>query len=464
MGKLHQKAFWIGFGDIANRAFYFFASIYLARTLGADYYGLIVISISILGYSFWFSDLGLVNVAVREIAKPLENRIYGTKQILNLKVFLGIIVFILSFLVIYSLNMPELDKKVILGYMYSIIPYALLLEWYFNGKQNFGKVAISKFANGLVYFLLIIILIKKPADVETVPYLYFTGSAITSVVLGLFFFYEPKHEKTISGNKSYTDLLKTSSIVGVGWFFAQAVQLLPPIVIGIFLSVGDAGLYGAAYRIIIVVMLLDRIFVNLLLPNLSATWNFNKKQAEKHVNLALKLIIIGSTTLTLLLVLNANFVVGLLYGTEYQESANILKYLSFFIVFTFMNSSFSFGMLATGKDYDYLKSNIVGGVIATVLIFVIAIVGTPIAVAAAVSISEFFIMILAYFWFKRTIPVSFIKAGSITGLTAIGCYYLADYFDMHFILSSIMSVLVIALISGLTGLLRKEDFRWLKIN
>lgn len=463
MNKLHKKAFWIGFGDLANRAFYFFASIYLARTLGSEYYGLIVIAISILGYGFWFADLGLVNVAIREIAKPTENRLYGTKQIFNLKVFLGVVVFIISFLVIYSLNMPELDKSVLLGYMYSVIPYAILLEWYFNGKQYFGKVAISKMANGLVYFILVIILIKKPEDIRTVPYLYFTGALLTSIILGVYFLKEPTSEKITPTNNSYLDLLKTSSVVGVGWFFAQVVQLLPPIVIGIFLSVSDAGLYGAAYRLIIVVMLLDRIFVNLLLPNLSATWSIDKKLTQKRVNLALKLIVIGSTLLTLLLLINADFVVGLLYGAEYKESATILQYLSLFILFTFMNSLFSFGLVATGKDTAYLKTNIIGGTLATILIFVIAIIGTPEAVAASVSLSEFIMMILAFYWFNQTIKVSFIKVFSVMVATATICYLASIYFEVNFIVSSILSIIIIGLVSRLFGFIKLNDLKWLKI-
>ncbi|MFA5668437.1 MAG: oligosaccharide flippase family protein [Balneolaceae bacterium] len=462
MKKIQQKAFWIAFGDFSWRGFSFITSIYLARTLGTEYYGLIVIAISMLGYCFWFADLGLVNIAIREVAKVPEKRLFRAKEIFNMKVFLGMVVLIFSFLIISNLDIESDNKNIVLGYLYSIIPYALMMEWYFNGRQQFGKVALSKAANGFVYFAFIFLLIKKPEDITLVPYIYVAGTVVAAIILGVFAFFDKPFPLPSRGINIYGDLLKTSSVLGIGWFFTQLVQLLPPILIGIFLSVSQAGLYGAAYRIIIIVMLLDRVFINLLLPNLSAIWSTDRSLAKERVNMVLKIIIAGGIMLTTLMALNAEFAVSLLYGTDYVGSVIILKYLSLFILFTFMNSLFSFGLIATGKDREYLIANVIGGIISAVLIISFAKFGSSKGVAISVTVSEFVMMSCAYYWFNKTIPVKFITVFLILFTTALLYFIIASTYQIHFIIASIGSVLLLSFVSWITGAVRLNELLWLK--
>ena len=142
--KLKEKAFWIALGDIAGRGLSFITSIYLARTLGSEFYGLITVAISILGYATWSTDLGLNNIGTRETAKEPSKRIFRVLEVFRLKLFLGIIVLVGATLVVSMIEMGDIEKQVILGYLYSIIPYMVLLEWYYSGKQQFGKIALSK--------------------------------------------------------------------------------------------------------------------------------------------------------------------------------------------------------------------------------------------------------------------------------------------------------------------------------
>ena len=155
MSKFKEKAFLIAIGDFGGRGLAFITSIYLARTLGTEFYGSITVAVSILGYATWSSDLGIINIGVREIAKDPEHRKFRAKELFNLKVVLSSIVLIISTIVISYIPIAELQKHVILGYLYSLIPYALLLEWYYSGKQEFGKLSLSRIVNGAVYLGLV---------------------------------------------------------------------------------------------------------------------------------------------------------------------------------------------------------------------------------------------------------------------------------------------------------------------
>src|SRR5690554_32043 len=138
MIRLKEKAFWITAGDIAGRGFSFAASIYLARTLGSELFGLITVAISIIGYATWFSDLGLNNIGIREAAKQPEKRIYRLIEIFSMKIVLGIVAIFLAGIIISFLQINTTEKFVLLGYLFSIIPYMVLMEWFFAGRQEFG--------------------------------------------------------------------------------------------------------------------------------------------------------------------------------------------------------------------------------------------------------------------------------------------------------------------------------------
>ena len=72
MANLRNKIFRIAFGDVIGRGLGVITSIYLARVLGAESYGIIVVAMSVLGYSIWGADLGLLNIGAREMAKIPE--------------------------------------------------------------------------------------------------------------------------------------------------------------------------------------------------------------------------------------------------------------------------------------------------------------------------------------------------------------------------------------------------------
>ena len=218
MARLKEKAFWIAVGDVAGRGLSFLTSIYLARTLGSEFYGLITVAISILGYATWVSDMALISIGTRETAKEPSKRIFRVLEIFRMKLVLGIVVLIISTIVVSTVNAGEIEKQVILGYLYSIIPYIALMEWFYSGKQEFGKIALSKVLNGLAYFLLVYFMVESVEDVTLVPVLYTAGIAVAALTLGTFAIKDKPFSLPSRGVQVYSDLLKTSSILGLGKF------------------------------------------------------------------------------------------------------------------------------------------------------------------------------------------------------------------------------------------------------
>ncbi len=462
MAKLKEKAFWIAFGDITGRGLSFLTSIYLARTLGSEFYGLITVAISILGYATWVSDLGLSNIGTRETAKEPAKRIYRVLEIFRTKLALGIVVLIISTIVVSMINAGEIEKQVILGYLYSIIPYMALLEWFYSGKQQFSKIAASKVLNGLAYFLLVIFMVETVEDVTLVPVLYTAGISVAALTLATFALKDKPFSLPSRGIQIYPDLLKTSSIIGLGQFFAQIVHLLPPILIGALLTLHDAGLYGVAFRIVIIAMMIDRVFVNLLLPNLASIWSLDRATAIKKIDTVFRVITTGGALIGLVTAVAAEQIIQLLYGSQYGDSVIILQVLSVMIAVTFINSLFSFGLIATNKDREYFLATCFGGTISALIIFSFATMGNVLMVAISVAVSEMIITSFTFFWFRKVAPLNYIKPILVSYSAAVILFGVFTVSPLAPFINAILASIVFVIFIQQSGVIKQAQFKWVR--
>lgn len=462
MNKLKEKAFWIAFGDVAGRGFSFITSIYLARVLGVEFYGLITVAISILGYATWFSDLGLNQIGTRETAKHPSKRIFRVLEVFRLRIFLGIIVLILSTLLVSMIDAGEIQKQVMLGYLYSLIPYMALMEWFYSGKQEFGKIAFSKVLNGLFYFVLVYFMVESVADVTLVPVLYTVGVMVAALTLGTFALRDKPFALPSRGLQIYPDLLKTSSILGLGQFFAQVVQLLPPLLVGALLSLKNAGFYGAAFKIVLIAMMIDRVFVNLLLPNLSSMWSQNRSNAIKIINMVFRVVSVGGALIAMVTAIGAQQIINLLFGPGYYDSVLVLQILSVMIAVTFINSLFSFGLIATNKDKEFFIATCFGGTISAFIIFAAAAFSDLILVTAAVALSEIIITVYTYFWFRKVIPANYIKPLLVSYPLAIALFFLFSLSPLMPLINAFLASVIFTVVILKTGVIDHQHLAWIK--
>lgn len=462
MAKLKDKVFRIAFGDILGRGFGVITTIYLARVLGAESFGLITVALSFLGYSIWFADLGLLNIGAREMAKKEENRVFRAGEIFLFKIVLGLVV--LSFLqwIVPQLPIESLQKRIILGFSYALVPYSFLMEWYYNGKQFFGKVALSKIVNGFVYLALVIFLVKSEADLESIPVLYTSGLSASAFVLLLFSIKENPFSQGLRSFGIFKELFNSAFILGLGSFFSQVLQLLPPLAIGFFLSVRDAGIYGAAIRIIFIVMLLDKIFVNLLLPNLSSKWESNKALATQTLNKVYQILPFIGGVCSLSIAVASPDIISLVYGNEYAESSGVLAVLTILLFFTFQNSLFTFGLIAIGKDKEFLYSTVISGSLTILMILLSASFGSLITVAIVISASEILITLISFTWFSKFVDIKSISPTIITLFVGLALFYASTVLLLPAYLEAILALFIFVPMLFILKVCSVDDLKWLK--
>lgn len=463
MATITQKIAHIFTGDIISRGIAFFSSVYLARVLGTEGFGLISIAMAYLGYLVFFADFGLFNIASREVARNEVKRNYRISELLVLRIFMSLLVLIIGWFALPFIIQDGQLLSLTRGFMLALIPHAFLVEWYFIGRQLYKINALSNIIKNAVYLVLILLFVQSIDHVEQLPLYYVSGLVAAAIILFILFLKENPLQLGIRGFHILWDGIKAALTVGSGSFFAQVIQMFPPIAIGYFLSNSDAGEYSAASRLIIIGMMLDRIFVQLLIPNLSKQWSENEELATLNMDYTMRLMLVLGSMVSIGLFLGAPDFIVWVFGSSYTNSIPIVLVLSFFLFFTFQNSLFSQGLIALGKDLDYLKATSIGGGLALILIAAGASKFGVIAVAAAVVLSEFIIGALSYFWFTKHMKVNYLMPFVLTLLASFVAFKLMEIVHLQYWLEAILGAILVFIMLLFGRVIRKKDITWFRL-
>ena len=408
MSSITQKVASLAIGDMVARGLGFISSMVLARVLGPESYGIWTTALAIFSYMLWFSDLGMMQLGTREMAKKADEQVFSAAELFFGKCLWALLAFIILFIISPFLPYSEDINALIWLLLFSLIPYALHTEWLFSGKQDFLSLQGIKALQATVFFGFIVYGIQQADDLEKLPVYYGISVGITSLLLWVISVHKrhlvfSNHTVTKISITSLVSLIKESLQLGVGWVSSQVILLFPPLIFALVYSESFVGWYGAALRIIMLYMVLDRIFVQLLLPNLSKGWNSNTATMSKRIQQAYRyhtlLGLFGSFGILFL----APFVIPLIYGDLYTESIPILQILSPLLFLTFQNSVFATSLIATQQSKYYLKANLLGGVICTIFIGIgtYFLIDYPSYALFFIVLSEGIMMYLAYYFFNK---------------------------------------------------------------
>lgn len=463
MAKLSSKIVHIVSGDILSKGFGFLLTIYLTRVLGAEGFGLVTVAMAYLGYAVFFADFGLFTIGTREVAKQNRERVFSVLVIFKARITMAISVFVIAWFALPLLISNSEQLSLTRGYIFALLVHAFLMEWYFNGKQKYYITSISRILSTGIYVIGAILLVKTSADLQKLPIFYVIGFFISTILLLLIASRDkPFKEEKNKTSKTFSNLITSASSVGSGLLFAQVVQLLPPIMIGIYISTSDAGFYGAAYRLIIIGMLVDRLFVQLLIPNLAKQWSENKDRAQTNMEHTSRFMLSIGALLSLFIAIGGTEISIFLFGDEFQDSGPIIVALSLFLFFTFQNSIFSHGLVAIGKDVEFLKATSYGGMISILLIVLSSMYFNSIIVGLAVALGELSITLLCFNRFRKSLSFNFIVPLLITLTFGIVIYVGSTYLNLNDISKAFLSSIIMGSILVGIRVLRVKDLKWIK--
>jgi len=459
MPRLTADATIVGAADLAARAMGFLASVHLASTLGRYRFGAVTIGLALLSYAIWFADLGLGALGTRETARAIGARRFAPSTIAAARLLSGIVVVLMAELLVYLFVGDAALRTLLALFVLALLPAIISIEWLHQGRRQFGPVAAARVVNGLIFLAGVWLLVTSHEDLERVPVVYGAGFAGAAAIL---LFVSRGEERVVPRKGEWGRVLpawRTASAIGVGGLFAQSVQLFPPIALGWF-SMDQAGLLGGATKVVFAALLIDRVFGSLFLPAISSLWTRDRAAAERNLRIVQRLMMALAFITATVITLVARPLMLILFGPEYAEGDVALAVLGWFVAATLVNSLYSFGLIAIGREREYLQATVAGGVTAALASVLLAREYGSIGAALGMTVGEIVLVIYAWRAFNAQIPMGILRpllAGIVVAAIVIVPFRLLDV--ESFWLFGIVPPLQAALILACRGLYM-DDLRW----
>ena len=171
----------LGTGEALARIVAFGVTVYLARRVGADAYGMVILAMSVMAYVGRVADCGVDQLGVRDLAHDPTQASALIPTYLGARMVMAIPLTILT--AGAALLLLPLGGTILAAFAFTILPMAVGTRWVHIGLDQPGIVAIVRTAQECFIALLVVALVHGPEDVGWVPAAAVTGEAASAFLL-----------------------------------------------------------------------------------------------------------------------------------------------------------------------------------------------------------------------------------------------------------------------------------------
>jgi O-antigen/teichoic acid export membrane protein len=338
----------------------------ITRYLGTTGFGEYTTILTFISFFAIIADLGLTLVTVQLISQPNcdEKRILG--NLLGLRLISALFFIGLAPITVFFFPYSSAIKigVVIASLSFFFVAQNQILVGLFQKRLRMDKVSIAEVVNRLALVGMVIFVIRANYGLNGVIIATVIASFINFLLHYIF-------SRQFVKIKLQFDLKYWQEIVKKTWPLAVTIvfnliylktdTLLLSIIkrkseIGI---IAEVGLYGAAYKVIDVLITFPFIFAGIVLPVMTAAWaNKNKEEFKKILQKAFDVMALIAIPLAIGTQLLATQVITLVMGKEFAMAGPILQILILAASIIFLGNMFAHAVIAIDKQREIISAYI----------------------------------------------------------------------------------------------------------
>ncbi|MFC1786428.1 flippase [Halobacteriota archaeon] len=330
-------------GAIIGRVFGYLTRIVLARSLGADYYGLLNLGLASFSIVAVIAAFGLGSGIIRYVSyykgKGEEGKIKGTIYSalkINLPVALAFTYLLYSgsdWLAIHIFHDPTLSS--VLKIFSFALPFSILAENFISATIGFQylryRIYVHDVSENAIRFIVIAILLSLGFGLLGAAWGWCISIMITPFLA--FYFLEKRVFSILkTKTKSYPlgkELFSFSWPLLLGSFSGLVLGWSDTLMLGYFATSSDVGIYNAALPTAMLVLTIPSIFGIIFMPVVSELFSRGRYDDIRDIySIVTKWILSLIIPAFLLMVLFAPSVLRIIFGTEYAGGASALVLLT----------------------------------------------------------------------------------------------------------------------------------------
>lgn len=225
---------------------------YLARVLGAENYGLLSFSNSIILYFCIIIDFGFMLSATKKIS-ILKKQGLPINEVFWSTIYSKTVLLLVSFLLLVLLglfnNKISSMSSILLAFSPQLIATAIFPLWYYQGIENIKVILISQIAAKLSVLPFIFYFVKNEDDIVIAAFI----QSFTLLVAAIISWTSIIKDKDILFPelrifKNVYKELKASSSYFIGGLAISIYTISTPLILGFISSEYEVGIYSAANK------------------------------------------------------------------------------------------------------------------------------------------------------------------------------------------------------------------------
>ncbi len=435
----------------------------MTRYLGTAGFGDYTTIITYLTFFATIADLGLTLVTVQLISKPkahiekIVGALFGFRLVTAF--FFLLLSIIISFFLPYSYTIKL--GIAVTAFSFLFVNFNQILVGIFQKNLQMGKVAIAETVSRLFLFVAVYLIYLFDYGLMGI----LVATVFSNFISFLFHYIYSKRivrARVSFDLKLWRDIINQSWPIAVTIFFNLIYLRTDIIILSLFKSSEEVGIYGAAYKVTDVLITIPFMFAGIILPILSSSFLSEKKEYFKNVlQKSFDVMIIFALPLFAGTFFTADAIINIIAGEEFHESAYVLKILMAATSFIFIGTMFSHAVISIEKQKKIISSYVFVAITSLVAYFIFIPKYSYLGAAWVTVYSEITIGLASFYLvykYTKFIPKSaiFFKSLMATILMSLFLYFFNIY-DLNIYLSIILSSSLYFVFLYFFGGIKKEE-------
>ncbi|WP_424193082.1 oligosaccharide flippase family protein [Ampullimonas aquatilis] len=388
----------------ANYIIPFLTLPYLVRMLGADRYGLLAFSQSLIMFFVVFVDAGFYSYAVRTISVSRQDPVrvaqifWATQTIKAVLAVFGLIGLIATIVLVDSWRA---DWPVYAWQSLMILGTISFPIWFFQGIERMRYTAVFNVGSRIVVSACLFIFVKGPEDL-----MYAAGLQASSTLISGILSHALVLRKEVLWLRPSMAAIKEVFHGGkelfASNFLTAASQNSNIFLLGLFSSHEVVGAYAAIEKLIRAIASIFSPINAAIYPRVAQAYDRSHRLGIKLANKLLLLLGSGALLGGLMLALLADFILSLVFGQKLLPYDYILIGMTCWMVCNMIHEILGAQhMLAAGHFSAYSRITIIGVLVQLSLMLVLTSQFNVKGMMVAVTLGELLQLVFIWLFLKR---------------------------------------------------------------
>lgn len=350
--KIILNSLWLSLQPISLNILSLFVVGYVARTLGQELYGKFNYAFAFVAMFMPFVNLGLSSLITRHIAENLQDKDRFLGKLLSLRLILIILTAAVYYLWVFLLDYPS-DSRVALQLVGLTILFnglSITFNSAFQGIEEMKYISIVQFMSGVLLMCSSVLVLHNGYGLIGLVQVYVMGSLLSLFLYVHFANRYFKIDRIEIDLKFYLSLLKQARHLFIPNFLSTLGNKAGIILLGHITGISVVGLYTAASG------LLDRLFLipdslcSAVFPAMSVSWKTSMENTRELFLRYYRYLCLISFPIMVGICITSGGIIQLIFGSQFIQSATILRILSLWLFCSFVNMYFGYTLIAMHRE------------------------------------------------------------------------------------------------------------------